>query len=353
MKHFFANFIAMFFISKKLRRRIRTKIMGEKPIIQPVKNDDNNALNDALTIKQNQLSQTEQQINEKLQALDNLENKYNYKYLKSEWLMHNNGKLLLPGRFKEYDLIFSIGSSCHPTTMLMFFELRRFSTPFDWTGGEMPENWYQQPDIHRDTRFREKISAICNNFQDWLTPEYFKYVCSSRKLEALHHHVVNTKTHIRYAHEFPANQDIMQHMPEFVEKTQRRIKNLYAAIDKSKHILVIWMASIWDQRTILEQPVSDKDIKWAVKQMQKMYPNKEFDFVFFEPDGNQGKFEYERIMITSNACRIRSNHFFINNEYNFVHPAHENQPHIHVISEMLDNIHLSKNAFKLPDSCEV
>ncbi|MBR4625686.1 MAG: hypothetical protein IKO56_09155, partial [Alphaproteobacteria bacterium] len=63
--------------------------MGEKPIIQPVKNDDNNALNDALTIKQNQLSQTEQQINEKLQALDNLENKYNYKYLKSEWLMHN------------------------------------------------------------------------------------------------------------------------------------------------------------------------------------------------------------------------------------------------------------------------
>ena len=347
MKHFFANLVAMFFISKKLRRQIRSKIMGEKPIIQPKQN--NNI--DELTIKQEQLHQIEIQINEKQQLLENLEKKYNYQYLKSEWLIQNNGKLLLPGRFTEYDLVFAIGATCISTDMIDCFKLRRFANPFDWTAGAEPKHWLQQPNVYRDSRFREKISAICNNFNNWLTPEYFKYVSAWHSPKDPNHHVVNTKTNIRYLHEFPIDQDIIQYMPEFTKKMQRRINNLYDAIDKSQKILVVWAANaLYDQIALLEQPVPDKDIKWAVKQIQKIYPNKKFDFVFFEQDGTKEKFEYEKIEVATGAFKIKSNHFLIDYEYNFVAQAPEYRPHTHVISEMLDNIHLSKNAFKLPDS---
>lgn len=335
MRHFFANLIAMFFVSKKSRRRIRNKIMKKEPF---------------LTIKQEQLSQIESQINNKQQTLDRLKTQYNYQCLKSEWITHNNGKLLLPGRFTEYDLVFAIGATCIATNMLDYFHLRRFSNPFDWTAGMEPDGWFQKPDIHRDTRFREKVHAICDNFKDWLKPEYFKYVNSWRSPQALHHHVVNIKTKIRYLHEFPANLDIVQYWPKFVEKTQRRIKNLYTAINESNHILIVWISSAGDQRTVLEQNVSDTDIKWAVTQMQKLYPNKIFDFVFFEPDGTKEKFEYEKIEVATGAFKIKSNHFLIDYEYNFVAQAPEHRPHTHVISEMLDNIKLSKNAFKLPDN---
>ena len=335
MKHFFANFIAMFFISKKLRRRIRNKIMKKEKSYNP---------------QEEKLLNIEQQISEKQHILDTLEQKYKYLSLKASWLTSNKGILPLPGRFNEYDLIFCIGASCHGTTMLKHFDLRRFSTPFDYTAGIAPDGWLTNPDIYRDTRFKEKVKALCDNFKDWLEPENFKYVSQYINSSVSHLQVVNSKTGIRYIHEFPANQDIMQHMPEFIEKNIRRIKYMYDAIDKSQKILIIWISGIWDQTVVLEKNVPSKDIKWAVKNMKNMYPNKIFDFVFFEPDGTKERFEYEKIEIAPGAFRIKSNHFLKDFEYNFVHTAPDYFPHIHVISEMLDNIKLSKNAFKLPDN---
>lgn len=303
----------MFIPFTKLRRHVRSKIMG----------------------------------NQTTKKSDDLERKSNYLNLKSEWLKHNNGELLLPGRFKEYDLVFGIGATCNAAEMPRYFNLRRFSNPFDWTAGMEPVDWFRKPDVYRDTRFREKMSAIYNNFKDWLNPKYFKYVTCWHTPRDPHHHVVNIKTKVRYMHEFPANQDIAQYWPEFVEKTKRRIKNLYTAIDKSNRILVVWLSSTGDQRAMLEKNVPDTDIKLAVKQMQKRYPNKVFDFVFFEPDGTKGRFEYEKIEVVPGAYRIKSNHFLEDSEYNFVCRATEQRPHIHVISEMLDNVHLSENAFSL------
>lgn len=354
MKHFFANFVAMFFISKKARRHVRAKIMGrnKQKIHEEFLLNTLNLINEKqneLAHKENHLLQVENEVSEKQKTVADLEKKYNYLQLKAKWLEHNNGQLLLPGRFDEYDLIFGIGATCIATDMLDYFHLRRFSNPFDWTAGMEPDGWFQKPDVHRDTRFREKIYAICDNFKDWLKPEYFKYVNSWRTPQEPHHHVVNIKTKIRYRHEFPANLDIVQYWPKFVEKTQRRIKNLYTAINESNRILIVWISSVGDQRTVLEQNVSDTDIKWAVKQMQKLYPNKIFDFVFFEPDGTKKQFEYEKIEVAPGAFRIKSDHFLEDSEYNFVSQDTERRPHIHVISEMLDNIHLSKNAFKLPD----
>lgn len=313
MRHFFANFIAMFFISKKLRRRIRCAIMRTK----------------------NQKS-------------DDLEKKYNY--LKSEWLTKNNGKLLLPGRFSEYDLIFAIGATCHTTNLLDYFKLRRFTSPFDWTGGKIPVNWYEKQGLYRDSQFHTKIQSLFDNFKDWTNPENFEYISQLIPLHIHHHYVINIKTKIRHLHDFPVEQDIIQYMPEFMKKMHKRIDYLYNAINESKKILVIWISNIWDQRALLEQNVSDKDIKWAVEKINKIYPNKMFDFVFFEHDGSKERFKYEKIEVAPGAFRIKSNHFFNDSEYDFLHPVRPEHNHIHVISEALDNIHLSKDAFKLKKS---
>lgn len=312
MKHFFANLVAMFFINKNLRRRIRNKIMGvsNKSMINNIDTDPSD----------------------------------NYRRLKSEWLVHNNGELPLPGRFSEYDLFFCIGATCHGTIFLDKFNLRYFSSPFDWTEAEEPDFCFQKPDIYRDSRFREKIQAICNGFQNWANPQDFRIIPRLIFPYHRHHCVINIKTKVRYVHEFPVDMSIEQHMPDFIEKTERRKKYLFNAIDKSQKICVLWLASVWDQRTRMEQSVSDEEIKWAVNGLQKKYPNKIFDFIFFEQDGSKSRFEYEKTEVVPGAYRIKSNHFLIDNEYNFAHPRDTEHPHIHVVSEMLDNVCLSKQA---------
>lgn len=350
MRHFFANLVAMFFANKKSRRRIRNKILGKKPVKAQTETLVNTSdLDNQLAEKQRLLGELENQLAEKQRFLNELEPKYNYLKLKAEWLNYNGGQLLLPGRFSEYDLIFGIGATCNAPEMLRYFKLRRFSNPFDWTAGVEPLNWWSQPDVRRDTRFREKMQSIFDNFKDWLNPEYYKYVNSVRAANAPHHQVVNIKNKIRFIHEFPANQDILQYFPQFAEKMSRRIKTLYTAIEQSDKILIVWMASTGDQRAILEQNVSDADIKWAVKKIQQLYPDKKFDFVFFEPDGSKGRFEYEKIAVTTGAYRIKSNHFLLNPEYKQVAPEKEYCPHVHVLSEMLDNTHLSEKAFSPPE----
>lgn len=331
MKHFLANVVAMFFISRKTRHKIRNKIMG-----------NNNE----------QIISLGNKIDAKQQELENIEKKYNYLKLKTEWLTHNQEQLLLPARFTEYDLVFAIGATCHVTTMLDWFGLRKFTTPLDWTGGTEPEYWWSKPDIYRNSRFHEKIQELCNNFENLTNTKYYKYVSRFLVPQEPHHYVVNTKLKIRYLHEFPANIDMAQHMPEFIKKIQRRRKHLYNAIDKSQKILIVWISGIWDQRAQLEQNVSSSDIKWAVKKLRKLYPNKEFDLVFFEPDGTKNLFEYEKQEIAPGAFRIKSNHFLYNPEYNFMHAFPDDKPHIHVISEMLDNIRLSKNAFSLENDID-
>ena len=306
MRIFFAKLMTMFLFPRNFRHRVRDKIMAA-----PYKKA--------------------------------------YNQIKSQWLAHNDGKLLLPGRFSEYDLVIGIGSTCLVTDMLKSFNLRRFTTPFDWTAGMEPINWLSQPGIYRDTRFREKIQAICDNFKDWTNPKYFKYVSTFNKDK--HHNIVNVKTHIRYLHEFPADQDILQYFPQFVTKTSRRIQNLYNALNNSKTVLIVWLSRTGDQCGLLEKNVSYQDIKWAVNKMQKQYPAKQFDFVFFEHDGTKNRFEYEKINVTENAFKIKSNHFLNDFGYNFINILPDWRPHIHVISEMLDNIKLSKQAFALkPES---
>lgn len=283
MRCFLANLVTGFILFPRLRRRVRNKIM-QKPVNCDKKCENQTSL---------------------------LEQKQNYSNLKSEWMIHNNNTMLIPGRFREYDLVFCLGATCHGTTLLNSFNLLRFSSPFDWTGGTEPANWFK--DIPDDSQFRQKIQAICNNFKDWASPEDFKNVS------------------------------------QFIEKNQRRKENLYKAIDKSQKILIVWIANIWDQVVLPEKTVPDEDIQWAVSQLNTLYPDKFFDFVFFEHNGTKKRFEYEKIEIVPSAFRIKSNHFITDSEYNFLRHVPKQYSNIHVISECLDNIYLSSNAFRLSD----
>ena len=76
MKRFFANLVAMFFISKKLRGRIRAAILdSETPSPE--------------AINENKIQEIDKAITEKQKILNDLEKKYNYLHLKSEWLTKN------------------------------------------------------------------------------------------------------------------------------------------------------------------------------------------------------------------------------------------------------------------------
>lgn len=304
MSHFWANLVVSFIPFRKIRRKVRNKIM----------------------IKKVPLHEQQKKYNE----------------LKSQWLVHNNGNLLLPARFTEYDLIIPIGATCHISWLLAAFQLRSFSMPFEWTGGMEPANWYINPLVQRDTRFREKIDAVCNDFKDFYNPGDFMQLtdCNPKKE---HHMVVNIKTKIRFMHAFPADRSFESYVPEFVNKMTRRSIRLKKYIEKSQKILICWLHKTWEQKAFMDATVSDQDIKYAVKMLKNKYPDKEFDFVFFEHDGKKGRFEFDKISVTPNAFRVRSNHFLVDNEYGFLWRFyHEAHSHIHVVSEMLDNIKLSR-----------
>ncbi len=308
MRHFIANVIAMFIPVRKTRSRVRNKIRN-------------------MTTKRQRVKQEQK-----------------YLQLKSDWLKHNNGQLLLPGRFSEYDFIFAIGATCHISWFLDAFGLRQFSSPLEWTGGKEPSNWYIDPSVERSSRFREKIDAICNGFSDFLSPENYKQV-SDWNLHKEHHNVVNVKNNIRFWHAFPIGQSLESYMPDFMRKINRRADKMQKMLQSSNKILICWAHRTWDQKDVMDAIISDIDIKYAIKKLKRKYPNKIFDFVFFEHDGTKNKFQFDKICVAPGAFRIKSNHFLTDTEYDFIYTYTDvNHSHTHVISEMLDNIKLRQKA---------
>ena len=105
--------------------------------------------------------------------------KTEYQVVKQKWKEIYGSDLLVPGRFLEYDLIFGIGATCHATSVLETHRLRRFSTPFDWTGGVPQLDWMAVPDVWRDTRFNNKINMLLRDFDGDFEQENFKLVSAS------------------------------------------------------------------------------------------------------------------------------------------------------------------------------
>lgn len=269
--------------------------------------------------------------------------KQKYINIKQQWKQHGNGEKLLPARFEKYDLVFGIGATCHVRRYLDIFKLARFTTPLDWTAGAWPCNFDKIPGIGRDSRFREKIECLYNDFNGYYNPEDMRIVNLAVAPGIAHQHIVNIKTGIFIPHIFPFDVSMEQYMPTFRETIKRRADRLINAIKQSDKILIVWMNHVFDYRTIHDLPVPDIDIINAVKRLNKKFAGKQIDFVFFEHDGTKDKFEYEKQEVAPGAYRILSNHFFLASEYGYKYKLPSTPFFIPslCIAEALDNISLT------------
>ena len=300
MKKLLANFISMFFLTKQKRHAIRSKFLRKEVLRQK---------------------------------------KVEYQVVKQKLKDACGTDLLVPGRFLEYDLIFGIGATCHVTSVLGTHCLRRFSTPFDWTGGVPQSDWMAVPDVWRDTRFSNKINMLLRNFDGDFERENFKLVSVGIK-EHSHHIVVDVKNGVRYMHHFPIDKSLESYFPEFYNTMKRRADRLSQAIKVSNRILILWIHRFSDQVDILDDLVSDKDAIDAMKKLKQAYPDKDFDIVFFECDGNKTGYEFEKNMVDDGIFRIRSNHYVVEDAYRFKYP-YVNLTIQPIIAEALDNISLT------------
>ncbi len=309
LRKFIANLVCVFIPTRKIRHSVRYSLSGQK----------------------------------KRDAAKKELEKQAYLKLKQEWLKHTGGQKLLPARFEKYDLVFGIGANCQVRRYLDIYKLTQFSTPLDWTNGLPPLNYKQSADLYRDTKFKEKINFVCNNFAGYYESQDMRLWADDIVLGQIHHQVVNIKTQITFRHIFPIDISMEQFLPQFCDIMARRAKRLTNAIENSDKILIVWMHRVFDHRDWADKPVPDQDIKNAVKKLNKRFPGKKFDLVFFEHDGYKDKFEYEKQEVAPGAYRILSNHWCTASEYGYKY-TFLNLPFYTpslCIAEALDNISLT------------
>ena len=256
-----------------------------------------------------------------------------YKLIKQEW--ENRGLHPIPARYDEYDLIFGIGAACMTSYILRDFRLRQFSNPFEWVSGT-------PLGLDRDSRFMEKINALCTEFHDFFNYEDFQLRSAYHTApHIVHQDIINTRHNIIYWHLFPSDISWERYFPIAREKIMRRASRLIDAMNKSQRILIVWGARMGPQRNEPDRIIRDDEIKQAVQMVGKKWPNHDIDFVFFEHDGTLDKFDFRKITVCPGAYRIQSNHFDAAPEYDARHPNKSIQ-HIPplVVAEMLDNIKL-------------
>ena len=263
-----------------------------------------------------------------------------YELMKKHWRNLHKGPII-PARYREYDLVFSIGVTCPTTIMLAMFQLRKFTSPLDWTEAQSPINFKDKPNIMRDSRFNEKIMSICTEFENYFNFEDMRLLCS-HPLGEKHQLLLNTRTHIGFPHVFPITDSWERHFPTAREKIIRRGKRLIDAINNSDRILLVWAHRMHYHKNFLDAPVADEDIKHAINMLNKKWPGKHFDIVLFEHDGTKQKFEFDKITVCDGAYRVRSNHFDECREYRDICPKTKDafDPPV-VVAEMLDNISVS------------
>ena len=289
-RKFIANIAAAFFISPDARRRVRRKILENKRV-------------------------------KTVYSIDNADG------LK-------NVEKIMPGRFDDYDLIFSVGVDCRMVEVLIHLGLRSFSSPLDWTAAISPLGLEIVPRLQRDSAFKQKLDAIVGEFKDWFNFKDFVVGGSTfwPGANGETQIIFNTATGVRFGHLFPANESWERYYPIARDKIMHRADRLVRAIKASDRILICWGHRLGDHRNLMDKPVSDRDIKNALKKLIKKYPGRQFDLVFFEHDGCLDRYEYRKIEVCPGARRIFSNHFYFNDESRLASP---------VMHKALTNVSLS------------
>lgn len=132
---------------------------------------------------------------------------------------------------KKYDIIYSIGRDCACAIYLKQNGLRITSGPFDWL---------------TNANFEDRFNLLLNNFEYFLDKKYLKLMPKPSQFPAdkNNDYYENTKTHLYFWHDFPADKNLNIVYPEIKKKYDRRIQRFYNNIKNKKRVLLVWFSQV-------------------------------------------------------------------------------------------------------------
>lgn len=128
-------------------------------------------------------------------------------------------KALLQKRKIKADLFISLGGACRPAFYLQKYELRSFSSPYDWM------MHYELKDIIKD--FKENFTNFFKNYIELDSTKYGMRV------------VQDTNSKMIAMHDFPKDMSVKENYEKFIAQKRARFKKLQDAIKSAKHIVFI------------------------------------------------------------------------------------------------------------------
>ena len=160
---------------------------------------------------------------------------------------------------KEYDLAFSLGSSCGVSQALRAAGLQFASYPLDWLGS-------------RDVRRVAKV--VAGNFEKWFEKEDFQLVDVWHSTGFDTRAYLNTRTDFGFSHEFPDFVPFDESFPKIRETYERRVERFIDCAEASRRMLVVFMELPVTPRTPVEALAEVRQT------LMERFPKAEIDLLY-------------------------------------------------------------------------
>ena len=160
---------------------------------------------------------------------------------------------------KEYDLAFSLGSSCGVSQALRAAGLQFASYPLDWLGS-------------RDVRRVAKV--VARNFEKWFEKEDFQLVDVWHGAGFGTRAYLNTRTDLGFSHEFRDFVPFDESFPKIHETYERRVERFLKCADSVRRMLAVFM----ELPVVLRAPV--EALAEARRTLMERFPKAEVDLLY-------------------------------------------------------------------------
>ena len=160
---------------------------------------------------------------------------------------------------KEYDLAFSLGSSCGVSQALRAAGLQFASYPLDWLGS-------------RDVRRVAKV--VAGNFEKWFEKEDFQLVDVWHGAGFGTRAYLNTRTDLGFSHEFRDFVPFDESFPKLHETYERRVERFLKCADSVRRMLAVFM----ELPVVLRAPV--EALAEARRTLMERFPKAEVDLLY-------------------------------------------------------------------------
>ena len=186
---------------------------------------------------------------------------------------------------RKYDLIISIGEVCYCSSSIRKFNLQKYSYPFDWVFGADLES---------------RINIIKNKFSNFFELKDLEYKYSQDNLYVIH----NNRTGINFIHDFLISKGPWKgQYNEVCAKYERRcdrVLDLLTSNQKKKILLVYIKHHTFD----LKGDYTNQELENLMKDLEQIYPNKEFNILFLEHNENYKPDKFDYIEYSDKVKRV-------------------------------------------------